>query len=167
LVEADEMDAIITPCRSLDEVVWLGFNANLRHGKPLKKGHLEAAFVAYVKAGRNKDGRALRSYRSIAKDLASVSHCTVRRWMKRHFPTVFREMGEDGGNAPGGIVGPKVETLLVREALALLCDAAAVMEGVAGPGRRRRVAVKARELARMIDPEGEKTADLSAYLSDF
>lgn len=168
IIGADEMEAIVTPCTSLEELRWLGFQANMRHGERLRPKLWEAAFIAYVKAGKHKDGRTYRSYRDIAKDLSSLSYSTVRRWMQKHFPRIFRAMQADAGGAVGGLPeSPKFETVMTREALSLLVEAAAIMEGVKGAGRRRRVALKAREFAAMLDLDGAKTADLSDYISDF
>lgn len=77
---------------------WAAAQANLTHGLPLKNRELRPVFRAYVRSGRHRDGVRFKSYRDIAREIASrINHTTIRNWMQRDFPAVFAAMG---GAAP-------------------------------------------------------------------
>jgi len=114
------------------QVRWLAAQANLTHGLPLKSGEVREVFRAYVRAGKCWKGARGRSqsksYREIAKDLGGLrTYGTIRTWMKKDFPRVFRRMsdsdnlfGMNGGDhplPPIDYLGPAKEAL--QEALAL------------------------------------------------
>ncbi len=90
----------VMKCASLQEAKWQAFNANLRHGQPLKPKALRPAFRAYVESGRNADGEGgLQSYRDIALALPGVSYSTVRRWMQEDFNAPLTSATSMGGNS--------------------------------------------------------------------
>jgi hypothetical protein len=153
-VGIEEAEVQIQPCKSLNGAHWLGFDANLRHGQPLRPRHYRPAFRAFIRAGKHKrrDGEFM-SYREIATQLPGLSYSTVRRWMQADFPAIFRAFGQDGGNPNGRLQhGPSREAVLTRECEALVDDIRALMEGVQCPSRRASVANKLREAALLIQP---------------
>ena len=86
------------------EAYWIAARANLTHGLPLKRSEMREVFRKYIKARkhRNKDG-SLRSYREIASDLGgSRSYTTIRNWMAKDFPKIFKEYADDDGPVPEG-----------------------------------------------------------------
>ena len=119
----------IIPCKSLAEALWLAFNANMRHGQPLKAKALRPAFGAYVDAGLNQvAGGGLQSYRDIAFALPGVSYSTVRRWMEADFPDTCAMMAggmdaAEGGLRPSHRDLPDTTHDLTMKALDLLDDA--------------------------------------------
>lgn len=163
----EEAEIEIQPCKTLDGAQWLGFNANLRHGQPLRPRHYRPAFRAFIRAGNHKrpDGEFM-SYREIATELPGLSYSTVRRWMQADFPAIFKAFGQDGGNPNGSLrEGPSQESVLTRECEALVDDVRALMEGVRSPSKRARVAIKLREAALLIQPSDEAPFDFSTLLA--
>lgn len=111
----EALDVVVVGEGSAAEALWLAFEANRQHGLPLKTRELRDGFRAYVRARKNQtaDGK-LKSYRDISKDLG-VGHTTIRGWMQRFFPGVFRRMSNpnDGPVTPGegGILFPKMDAV--------------------------------------------------------
>jgi hypothetical protein len=84
--------------------------ANLRHGLPLKNAERLPVFKAYVQSGMNKDGKQLKSYRVIAKELPGIaSTATLQRWMSKHFPRIARAMRGEGDNKKGDGIPPPLD----------------------------------------------------------
>lgn len=84
---------IETPLDTSPHVLrWIGGRENLTNGLSLKKKDLRELFRAYVKAGMHREGSSLKSYRTIAKELALVTHQTLHNWMREDFPSVFKAM---------------------------------------------------------------------------
>jgi hypothetical protein len=146
----------VLPCPSLDVALWWAFDANLRHGQPLKSKASRDAFQAYVRAGLNeREGGGLQSYRELAQALPGVSYSTVRRWMERDFPAVFEAMAgandeADGGSRPNPKSHPGAAYELTEKAVELLDSAEALMQGVAKPELRQAVADRAAQLRQMM-----------------
>ncbi|HEV2173067.1 MAG TPA: hypothetical protein VGR71_05845 [Nitrospira sp.] len=89
-----EVDAIIEPVASEQEVRWLAAKANLTHGWPLKAKEYREVFRVYIRARnhRRKD-KSFKSYREIAAEIGGArGHTTIRNWMRKDFPSVFRAM---------------------------------------------------------------------------
>jgi hypothetical protein len=158
----------VVPCESLEQALWMAFNANMHHGQPLKASAVRPAFRAYVKAGNNigKDG-ALQSYRSLARTISSASHSAIRRWMEKDFPEVFAVMAggmdqAEGGLRPSHKEQPDAPYDLTMKASGLLDDALALMEGVDVPELRKRVVQQARMLAIKLELTGAGATDGAA-----
>lgn len=98
---------------SFEEGRWLAFEANRQHGLPIKTRAMRNGFKAYVGAKKHlgAEGKP-KSYRDMARDLG-VGHTTIRNWMAKDFPRIYRAMqsGYEGHpDAPcpesGGYVMP-------------------------------------------------------------
>lgn len=158
----------VVPCKSLEQALWLAFQANLRHGLPLKPKALRHAFRAYVEAGNNvcENGK-LQSYRAIARSIPGSTWTSIWRWMEKDFPDVCRAMSGGMDGAEGGLrpnqsraVDPPHD--LTMKALDLLDGAQALMEGVHLPALRQAVAERAMLLVETLEIIGAGTkADVS------
>lgn len=87
-----------------NEARWLAFDANRRHGLPLRNKVRREGLRAYVKTRRHlKPKGNLKSYREIGADLG-VQHTTLRNWIAKDFPHLFRNMQKEnpGGNGAAG-----------------------------------------------------------------
>jgi hypothetical protein len=155
----------IIPCESLEQALWLAFNANMRHGLPLKSKAKREAFRAYVKAGNHelKDG-GFQSYRDIAGAIPGSTHVTIWRWTQQDFPELFVAMSGGGDEAEGGLrpshkyfLDPPVD--LTNKALELLDDVQALMDGVGIPELRKQVADRANMLAISLEIWGAGTVN--------
>jgi hypothetical protein len=92
---------VVTATR--EEAAWLAARANLANGLPVKARDMRPIFGAYVRARENRNGRRLKSYRDMATDLSGwVSASTLRTWMRRDFPALYRRMGKENDHASGG-----------------------------------------------------------------
>jgi hypothetical protein len=79
-----------------EEARWEAARANLTHGLPLKAREVRNVFRAYVRSKRHRTGGRFKSYREIAADLASrVAYTTVRNWMQKEYPAIYRAMQAD------------------------------------------------------------------------
>lgn len=89
--ERSTVEAEIVEDVSPEEARWLAVEANLTHGLPLKAKEVREGFKVYIKARKHKDGKRYKSYREIAADLGGSRHfTTIRNWMRRCFPHLFR-----------------------------------------------------------------------------
>ena len=81
------------------QVRWEAAKANMGHGVPLKAAEYRNVLKAFIKAGKHRGPRgALMSYRDIG-EVIGKGHTTVRGWIEKDFPKLFRQMGgSDGGN---------------------------------------------------------------------
>ena len=162
----DEVDIVVCQCVSLDEVRWLGFQANLRHGQPLKRKAIREAFRTYVSAERHRVGGKPQSYRDMARAIPGTSYSAIRRWTQEDFPNLFVELGEKMPAGEGGCRDlPSPETVLWSGALAGIDEVAALMAGVECQTRRDEVADKLRSLALLLSPEthSHSSLDLSGF----
>ena len=93
------------PAAGLEEVKWIGAEANLTHGRPLKSKEYREVFRAYIRAGKHRKGRRFKGYREIAEDLRGMHpHATIWQWMRRDFPQIAGRMGRaDEFRAKGGL----------------------------------------------------------------
>lgn len=75
------------------EARWLAAKANLAHGVPIPRSDKRRVFRRFVEAQQNvaSDGQ-LKSSRTIARELGSVTHQTILNWMKSDFPGVYAAM---------------------------------------------------------------------------
>ncbi|MFA6178254.1 MAG: ParB N-terminal domain-containing protein [Candidatus Methylopumilus sp.] len=79
---------------------FLGGKENLNNGLGLNGKDKRELFKAYVKGGANRDGNRYKPYREMAKELTLVTHHTIRNWMEKEFPTVFKKMSKDEPEEP-------------------------------------------------------------------
>lgn len=101
-----------------EEALWLGAKANLAHGLPLKMKDLRGVFRRYIHSKQHRKPHGeLKSYREIAADLNGMrSHVTLRAWMRKDFPKLFKSMGrDDQAKAPGGL--PDASPMQANEVL--------------------------------------------------
>lgn len=120
-----------------DEAQWTAAQANLTHGLPLKPKEVRAVFRAYVKSRQHRSGRGYKSYRDIAADLAHrVGHTTIRNWMERDFPSVFRAMGGADPHTDTGEVRDAPAITPLARAKASLDQAAAEAPALSKEERR-------------------------------
>jgi hypothetical protein len=155
-----EADAELIASHSLEDALWKAFDANLRHGQPLKSTVYRAAFRAYIRAGKNvKADGGLQSYREIATSIPGKSHSAYRRWMQNDFPSTFAAMSGSSDEAEGGLrdaltayADPQSE--LACKAIEMLEDARALMDGVTDPFLRWKFVETARHEANRIELTG-------------
>ncbi|MBI5926476.1 MAG: hypothetical protein HY836_12875 [Aquabacterium sp.] len=116
-----EADALVMEClgpttlvrvlvapMSMDDAIWVAAEANMGHGVQLKPAERRKVFGAYVKARKYwhvvKGTRKRQSYREMGAALG-MNHNTLRNWMEKDFPNIFKAMSKDEGNeAPGGLM---------------------------------------------------------------
>ena len=97
------VDAIINHGTERD-VLWIGAQSNLENGLHLRSSEIRGVFHSYIDAGQHigKHGK-LKSYREIAADLGNArGHVTIRNWMKKDYPRIFKRMG---GTSPDSFHG--------------------------------------------------------------
>lgn len=135
-----EAEAVAEPMTEA-EARWQSGQCNLAHGLPLSRAEKREAFRAYVKAGRHKAAPCrFKTYRAMAEELAGISSVSgIRVWMREDFPRVFRAMGGEADEAPGGLRGAHPEETLAAVAEEHLANAAAAMKGIRRPALRGRV----------------------------
>lgn len=146
------VEAVVHRDATARDALRMAATANLAHGLPLSPRQVRYSFRALIRAKAHigKHG-GLKSYREIAEMLGGqVSYSTVRNWMQRDFPKVFRRYsGGDGrGSEPWRDLGPRVDiqAAYTRQAIASAQQAVAAARGVAEPEDRGRI-VKALEEA--------------------
>jgi hypothetical protein len=115
------------------ELRWQAAIANMGHGVPLRAAEYREVFRAFIKAGKHKLGRGkVMSYREMATEVGK-GHTTVREWMRRDFPGLYRSIGgHDNGNR--GAESPKGEVVTLAEEhwAAALAAAEALRQHVPG-----------------------------------
>lgn len=141
------------------EARWLAAEANLRHGKPLKRAEVRRALAAFIKAGRyrvpakgNRPARLL-SLRDIAKALGGiVAHTTVRNWIQEDHPRVAKLYGgeKDPGRDAEAPAPEAPEAIFTRDAQDALRAAVAAARGVRDPERRGQIIAAAEEALREL-----------------
>lgn len=100
---------------------WEAAKANMDHGVALKPKELREVFRAFMKAGKNRRGRAgLLSYQDIG-DIIGKPKSTIHRWMVADYPKTARRMSGDGhGNDEAGLIqanqGPSLVDQQAQEA---------------------------------------------------
>lgn len=91
----DFIKAKVIEC-SFDHACWLAAKANLAHGVQLTRKDHKEVFKRYIKAGQHRkpDG-APQSYRELQIGIGNIrNHTTLRIWMQKDFPDLFREMAK-------------------------------------------------------------------------
>lgn len=154
----------IIPCVSLEQALWWAFNANTRHGLPLKSKAKREAFRAYINAGNHElMGGGFQSYRDIAAAITGSTHVMIWRWMQQEFPDLFITMSGGGDEADGGLRPsnkryPDPPLDLTNQAMDLLEAVQALMDGVQIPELRQSVADRADMLSTSLSIWGAGTA---------
>jgi hypothetical protein len=92
ILEEDSVVAVVSPM-TYDQAKWAAAKANLHHGLSLTDTEVLDAFRAFVEAKAYRTGHTWLSYREIAQEIGR-SHGTIRTWMERHFPKIFRKYQE-------------------------------------------------------------------------
>lgn len=147
------VDVEIVECASERDALWLAAKANLTHGLPLKAKEVRHVFRAYVHSRQHYASKGrLKSYRDIASDLGGVvSYNTIRNWMQKDYPRVFKAMG--GNDEPpagnGGLIGQEVVTMseTSKEHLGI---AYAAFRGIADSDERDEVIREAEEVLKAM-----------------
>lgn len=135
---ADELvDALVADLPTIAAACWEAAAANLRHGMPLKQSERRAVFKAYVGARRHRtENGGYKGYRDMAPELGTP-HTTLRTWMEKDFPAVFRAIGErriGGTNASPALPEvEKLEKVNSKAAADALVDALAHFEALQDP----------------------------------
>lgn len=148
----------IVPCESLQDARWMAAKANLSHGLPLKARELKPVFQAYIKARQHTPSPgSYKSYREIAADLGGiVSHVTIRNWMKRHYPSIFRWMG-GLDEPPHGDGCPDKRITTMKDTTKEYLDLAlAAFRGVESLEDRRELLKEAERIVQEMDQEEVK-----------
>lgn len=83
---------------TFEDAQWAAASANLLHGLPLSRKEIRLrVFPAYMAARRYRNGREIKSCRTIALELGGgISHTTVLNWMKERHPKVYARMQRNG-----------------------------------------------------------------------
>lgn len=90
------IEAVIVPMTER-EAIKASAVANLTNGLRLTKTEELNAFKQFIKGGGHlKERGKLKSYREIASELHGIrTHGTIRNWMRKYFPRIARQMGDD------------------------------------------------------------------------
>ena len=141
------------------EAQWLAAEANLRHGRPLKRAEVRKAFAAFIRARRYKEAAKgnrparLLSLREISRELGGiVPHTTVRNWLIKDHPKVARlYSGEEDPWSKAEPPAPEpAEAIFTREAETALRVAVAAARSVQDPKMRGQIIASAEETLREI-----------------
>ena len=152
-IEAEVIEA------SESEAQWLAAEANLRHGRPLKRAEVRKAFAAFIRARRFKEAAKgnhparLLSLREISRELGGiVPHTTVRNWLIKDHPKVAGlYSGEEDPWSKAEPPAPEpAETIFTREAETAIRVAVTAARGVQDPQRRGQIIAATEEALREI-----------------
>lgn len=143
--------AVVVTCTP-KEAPWLAAEANLRHGIPLNRAALRAAFRAFMHARKYRQGKdGLLSLRDIAERLGgTIHHETVRRWMQRDFSSIARRYA---GEAPPKRREPDLPSavdVLAETAGAAIANAVAAARGIQCPALRTILAGRLEDALKAI-----------------
>lgn len=149
-LEEEHVRAVIVQAEE-KEARWLSARANLTHGVRLKHREVFSAFQAYIKARKFIDENGeLKSYRTIAVEMGGVrGHTTIREWMKKYHPAIFRHMGgaEEWKGKGGHLTYTEdPQRVFTGQALERLTQARAAFQGITEQDRRAEVITRMEEL---------------------
>jgi len=99
ILEEDSVVAVVSRM-TYDEAKWAAAKANLQHGLSLNDTEVLDAFRAFVEAKAYRTGHTWLSYRQIAQEFGRAP-ATIRTWMQRHFPKIFRKYQDRASNKGG------------------------------------------------------------------
>ncbi len=118
------VEAVVNPMTEA-QAEWAAASANLEHGLPLKKAELREVFRHYIATGQHRIKRGrVKSLRDIAKELPGVGYVTVRSWLLKDHPVLYRRSYAGSGaegHSHGGQMEVKRPTQRERDLQA--CDA--------------------------------------------
>lgn len=123
--------------------------ANLTHGLTLKKSEIRAAFRQFIKGAGHRDAKGrLTSYRDIALAMhGAVSYNTIRNWMEKDFPKIYRQMGEEKqGNLRAEMPRLDVEREHHRQIMTAITDARNLARCLQSPESRYEVMAALKEM---------------------
>ena len=159
-IGAEEVEVLVVrvPANSTAHLLrWLGGRENFNHGVALSREDKRSLFKDYVKAGLHRKPMGLKSYREIAKDMPSVSHQTIERWMREDFPAVATKMGKDEESGECVRSGPppatEMPSLDGRETQMILEDLF-VQAQASGPRQRRTFITQLRQFLERLESGG-------------
>lgn len=149
----DEVDVSVIEA-TWDNALWMAAEANTRHGLPLTGKEHREVFRVYIRTGQHLKGKRRKSYREIQDDLKKP-HTTLRNWMEKDFPGLFRAMGGDNRSADGGLpdrpTPPPADALGSLKALE---DIRQAYQQTTCPEARRAIRERFQEYAQVIVGEG-------------
>lgn len=117
----ERVSAVVVDVRNLAEARWLAASGNMQHGLPLSSAEVREAFRRFIKAEKHLEADLEASPKVIEqrpkRNVMTLSEIgkacgrpqpTVRRWLQKDYPHIFRklyersrEKGEDwGGERP-------------------------------------------------------------------
>jgi hypothetical protein len=112
------------------EARWIAADANTGHGVPLKAAELRGLFRAFVKSGQHKRANgALMSYREMGEALGKP-HTTIRNWVEKDFPGLFRSLQAGGMGNPSPGLPPGTHTSLDDERISQAREAARTLQQI-------------------------------------
>jgi hypothetical protein len=112
------------------EARWIAADANTGHGVPLKASEMRGLLGAFIKAGQHKKAHgALMSYREMGEALGKP-HTTIRNWVAKDFPKLFRSLQADGMGNPSPGMPPGTRTSLDDERIGQAREAARTLQQI-------------------------------------
>lgn len=150
-----EVVAQVREAESREEAKLWAFEANRKHGLPLKKTELREMFRVYLKAGRHRrqKGRRFKSYREMAEELG-IPKSTIANWTRQDAPALAKALSESQPFACGRRGGAREVSAgkrLARVASGALDEAAAAIAGVGDPQERWRLLEQAQGIVRALE----------------
>jgi hypothetical protein len=138
------------------EAYWLAASANLQHGLPLKPAEIHEVFKAYIKARKHLKGRGQpKTYREIGAEIGKP-HTTIRNWMKKDYPEIFkRYSGDENFAGDGGL--PEMEAAAspaVEAGMAKIAEFREIYRATVSAEARRELAEAFTETARELLGDG-------------
>lgn len=88
-----------------DQARWAAAEANTTHGLPLKRAEKREVFRRYVQTEQHREGRRLKSYRDIARNLHGIAgKSSLQRWMESDFPLIAARMATGRPAKTGNVI---------------------------------------------------------------
>lgn len=114
-----------------EQAMWAAANANTEHGVPYKASEIRGLFGAFIRSGQHRKSRGLlMSYREMGEAVGKP-HTTIRNWVEKDFPRLFRSLRADdiGNPAPG--MPPSTFVSLDQERIGQAHEAARTLQQIA------------------------------------
>ena len=100
---ADDQVLVRIAAMTSNQALWHAAQANEDHGVQLKASERRRVFRAFIKSGQHKSPKGrLMSYREMGVALTKP-HTTIRTWVQKDFPKLFRSIGGGSGNPSPGL----------------------------------------------------------------
>lgn len=152
------------------EAQWQAALANNANGLRLKRSERRNVFEVYMKTGRYRRGRSVKSYREIARDLGGLAtKSTIENWMKSGHPKIAARMASarDFNAGPDDPLKnrPAPYVTLTERVRGLAGQVVAEVRGVRCPVGRLAIAVELEKAAKAVmeaqpwKPEAIETND--------